>query len=385
MTARLVSSHSQNYHPNTEEHPMTPTTTTRPTTTRPTTTAPTPQAGPSIPRTMRAAVQSRYGAVPEDVLELADVPVPDISDDDVLIEVRAASVDRGTWHVMAGLPYAMRFAGFGVRRPAAINPGRSVAGVVVRAGSRSLGFRPGDEVYGICEGGSFAEYAAASARKIALKAPTISFEEAAALPVSGITALQAVRDHAAVEAGDDVLVLGASGGVGMFASQIALARGASVTGVCSTGKVAAVRRLGVDRVIDYTVEDPLAGHRYDTILDIGGCSPLGRLRSALVPDGRLVIVGGESDGRLFGVGRQVRALLWSPFVGQRLRSFVTSENSGDLDALRSLVEAGVVSPSVDDVFALDETPRAIRALIDGRVSGKAVISVSGPDSRVWSR
>ena len=361
---------------------MTPTTITRPTVT----TTPTRQDGPVTHRTMRAVVQSRYGAVPEEVLELADVPVPDITDEEVLIEVRAASVDRGTWHVMAGLPYALRFAGFGVRRPAAINPGRSVAGVVVRAGSNALGFRPGDEVFGICEGGSFAEYARASARKIARMSPTISFEEAAALPVSGLTALQAVRDHAVVEAGDDVLVLGASGGVGMFATQIALARGARVTAVCSTGKVAAVRRLGVDRVIDYTVEDPLAGHRYDTILDIGGCSRLRPLRAALQPRGRLVIVGGMSDGRLFGgVDRQVRASLWSPFVSQRLRSFVNSENSGDLEALRRLVEAGVVSPSVDDVFALDETSRAIRALIEGRVSGKAVISVSGSDVRVGER
>lgn len=263
-----------------------------------------------------------------------------------------------------------------------MNPGRSVAGVVARAGSNALGFRPGDEVYGICDGGSFAEYAAASARKIVRMPSITSFEEAAAVPVSGLTALQAVRDHAAVEAGDDLLVLGASGGVGMFATQIALARGARVTAVCSTGKVAAVRRLGVDRVIDYTVEDPLAGHRYDTILDIGGCSPLGRLRSALHPDGRLVIVGGMSDGRLLGgVDRQVRATLWSPFVGQRLGTFVCSENAGDLEALRTLVEAGVVSPSIDDIFTLDETPRAIRALIDGHVSGKAVISVSGPRDR----
>lgn len=361
---------------------MTSTTTTR---SIPTTTL-APHAGPSIPRTMRAVVQSRYGAVPEEVMELADVPVPEVADDEVLIEVRAASVDRGTWHVMAGLPYAMRFTGFGVRRPAAINPGRSVAGVVVRAGSKALGFWPGDEVFGICEGGSFAEYATASARKIARKSPTISFEDAAALPVSGTTAIQAVRDYAAVESGDDVLVLGASGGVGMFATQIALGRGARVTAVCSTGKVAAVRRLGVDRVIDYKVEDPLAGHRYDTILDIGGCSSLRSLRSALQPDGRLVIVGGMSDGRLLGgADRQVRASLWSPFVGQRLGAFIVSENASDLDALRKLVEAGVVSPSVDDVFGLDETPQAIRALIAGRVSGKAVISVSGPGARVRPR
>lgn len=343
-------------------------------------------AAPSIQRTMRAVVQSRYGAVPEEVLELADVPLPDVADDEVLIEVRAASVDRGTWHVMSGIPYAVRFAGFGVRRPVALNPGRSVAGVVVRAGSNALGFRPGDDVYGICEGGSFAEYAVATARKVAQKPRTISFDEAAAVPVSGITALQAVRDHAAVEAGDDVLVLGASGGVGMFATQIALARGARVSAVCSTGKVAAVRRLGVDRVVDYTANDPLAGHRYDTILDIGGCSPLRRLRAALQPRGRLVIVGGMSDGRLLGgVDRQLRASLWSPFVSQRMGSFVNSENAGDLEALRTLIDAGTVSPQVDDCFSLGETPQAIRALVEGRVSGKAVISVSGPEAHGWPR
>lgn len=326
--------------------------------------------------TMRAVVQSRYGARPHEVLELADAAVPVAGEGQVLIEVRAASVDRGTWHVMAGLPYAVRLAGFGVRRPAALNPGRSVAGVVAAIGANVEGVAPGDEVYGVCEGGSFAEFALANVGKVTAKPANLTFEEAAAVPVSGLTAVQAVRDHAMVEPGDRVLVIGASGGVGTFAVQIAAAFGAEVTAVCGTAKVDAVRALGATRVIDYRSEDFVDGTRYDVILDVGGCNPLPRLRSALTPRGRLVIVGGMTEGRWFGgVDRQVRARLLSPFVGQRLVSFVNKERAADLDVLRTLIEGGQVRPAVDATYPLDGTARAIQDLIDGRVVGKAVVSV----------
>lgn len=200
---------------------------------------------------MRAVVQDEYGPSPEAVLRLADVPRPEAGDNDLLVRVCAASVDRGTWHAMAGLPYPIRLAGFGVRRPKGLNPGRNVAGIIESAGANVTGFAPGDEVYGTCDG-AFAEYAIARAGRLASKPAHLSFEHAAAIPVSGLTALQAVRDKAQVRAGQTVLVTGASGGVGTFAVQIAKAVGAEVTGVCSTAKVDLVRSLGADRVLDYT-------------------------------------------------------------------------------------------------------------------------------------
>ena len=240
---------------------------------------------------MRAIVQDEYGAAAEDVLRLDEVGRPGIGGEDVLVRVRAASVDRGTWHVMAGLPYPIRVAGFGLRAPNALNPGRSVAGVVEAVGGEVTAFAEGDEVFGTCEG-SFAEYAVAQPERLAPKPRSLSLEQAAAVPVSAVTALQAVRDHGRVEAGEHVLVIGASGGVGTFAVQVAKAFGAEVTGVCSPAKVDLVRSLGADRVLDYTREDIGEGdRRYDVILDIGGNRRLSRLRRALTARGRLVIVG----------------------------------------------------------------------------------------------
>ena len=227
-------------------------------------------------KTMKAIVQVEYGTAPEEVLRLAEIARPTIGDDEILVRVAAASVDRGTWHLMAGLPYPIRAGGFGLRRPKARNPGRSVAGTVESAGQDVAGFAPGDEVYGTCDG-SFAEYACAPTGRLGPKPANISFARAAAVPVSGLAALQGVRDHGKVQAGQQVLIIGASGGVGTFAVQIAKAFGADVTGVCSTAKSDLVQAIGADHVIDYTREDFADGrHRYDVILDIGGNRRLSR-------------------------------------------------------------------------------------------------------------
>jgi NADPH:quinone reductase-like Zn-dependent oxidoreductase len=326
--------------------------------------------------TMRAMVQDVYGSDPEQVLRLADVARPTIGDDEVLVHVRAASVDRGTWHVMAGLPYPIRLAGFGLRRPKYLNPGRSVAGTVESVGGNVTGLVPGDDVYGTCDG-AFAEYATAPASRLATKPANLSFEQAAAVPVSALTALQALRDRARVQAGHKVLIIGASGGVGTFAVQIAKALGAEVTAVCSTAKVDLVRALGADHVVDYTTEDISdAGLRYDAILDIGGNRRLSHLRRVLTAKGRLVIVGGETDGRwLGGSDRQIRAILLSPLVSQKLGTFVASENSDDLAVLRELIEAGKVTPAVDRTYPLAEVATAIRHMQDGQARGKLVITV----------
>jgi NADPH:quinone reductase-like Zn-dependent oxidoreductase len=328
-------------------------------------------------RTMSSIVQDRYGPAPEDVLRLAEIDRPTIGDDEVLVRVHAASVDRGTWHIMAGLPYPIRLAGFGLRRPKHTNPGRSLAGTVETRGAGVRGFERGDAVFGMSTS-TFADFAIARPDKLATKPSNLSFDQAAAIPISGCTALQAVRDHGRVRAGQQVLVIGASGGVGSFAVQIAKEAGAVVTGVASTAKVDAVRALGADHVIDYTREDILDRHRrYDVILDLGGNRPLSVLRRALVARGRLVIVGGETDGRwLGGSDRQIRAAVLSRFVGQTLGTFVASENAADLVALRELIEAGAVTSAVDRIYPLAETAAAIRHLLDGRAVGKIVVHVS---------
>jgi NADPH:quinone reductase-like Zn-dependent oxidoreductase len=292
-----------------------------------------PTARPADAQTMKAIVQDEYGSAPEDVLRLAEIDRPLIGDDEVLVQVRAASVDRGTLHLMSGLPELMRIMGFGFRRPKAPNPGRCLAGTVEAVGQDVTEFEPGDEVYGTCDG-SFAEYARAQVGLLALKPANLSFEQAATVPVSGVTALQGVRDRAQVRPGEKVLIIGASGGVGTFAVQIAKAFGAEVTGVCSTAKMVLVRALGADHVVDYTRDDFAGGEqRYDAILDIGGNSPLSHLRRALTPGGRLVIVGGETGGRwLGGFDRQLRAIALSPLVTQKLGILGAKEKAEDLSA-----------------------------------------------------
>ncbi len=329
---------------------------------------------------MKAIVRDRYGSA--DVLEMRDVEVPRAGEGEVLLAVRAAGLDRGAWHIMAGMPYAMRLAGFGVRRPKAPGLGSDVAGVVEALGAGVTGLRPGDAVYGTCgpssRAASFAEYAVARPDRLARMPENLTFEQAAAVPVSGQTALQALRDNGRVRAGQSVLVIGASGGVGTFAVQIAKALGAHVTGVCSTAKVELVRSLGADAVIDYTrAEITDGGRRYDLVLDIGGNRPLRQLRRTLTPDGTLVFVGGEHGDRLTGgLGRQVRAMALSLFVGQRLGTpwFLAGENSADLDELRRLIESGQVKPVISSVVELRNVPDAMRDLAAGRVQGKVVIT-----------
>jgi len=323
---------------------------------------------------MKAIAQDTYGST--DVLELRDIDKPEIADDEVLVRVEAAGVDRGVWHVMAGLPYPVRLGGYGVRAPKNPVPGMDLAGVVEAVGKNVTRFQPGDEVFGIGKG-SFAEYVRAPENKVAPKPANLSFEQAAVVAISGSTALQAVRDHGQVKPGQKVLIIGASGGVGSYAVQLAKAFGAEVTAVCSTTKVELVRSLGADHVIDYIRDDFAAGEeRYDVILDIGGNSSLSRLRRALTPKGTLVITGGETGGRwLGGFDRQIRALLLSPFVGQRLRTFVNSENHEDLIVLTELIEAGKVTPAIDRTYPLAEAPKAIQYLVEGHARGKVVITI----------
>jgi NADPH:quinone reductase-like Zn-dependent oxidoreductase len=325
---------------------------------------------------VKAIVQHEYGTDPEAVLHLAEIAKPTIAQDEVLVRVRAASVDRGTWHVMTGLPYLIRLVGFGLRAPKAPNPGRSLAGTIEAVGRGVTELAPGDEVYGTCNG-SFAEFAVVKLGMVAAKPANLSFEQAATFPVSAVAALQAVRDSGNVREGHSVLVVGASGGVGTFALQISRAFDAEVTAVCSTAKTELVRGLGADHIIDYTRDDfSDRSHLYDVILDIGGNRRLSHLRRALTPRGTLVIVGGESDERwLGGFDRQLRALALSPFVSQKLVMLTASENSKDLMVLKHLSESGRITPAIDRAFPLSEVPAAIKYVAEGRARGKVVITL----------
>ncbi|MBJ7598790.1 MAG: NAD(P)-dependent alcohol dehydrogenase [Candidatus Nephthysia bennettiae] len=323
---------------------------------------------------MKAIVRDAYGSA--DAVQLRDVDKPAIGDGEVLVRVHAAGLDRGVWHVMTGQPYLMRIAGFGVRAPKNPVLGRDLAGVVEAVGKDVTRFRPGDEVFGIGDG-SFAEYARAREDKLAPKPENLTFEQASVVAVSGLTALQALRDQGRVEPGQEVLIIGASGGVGTFAVQIAKAFGARVTGVCSTAKVDVVRSLGADHVIDYTREDFAGGQqRYDLVLDIGGNSTPARLRSVLTPKGTLVIVGGEGGGRWFGgIDRQLRATMLSPFVGQKLGTFIARENHEDLIVLKQLIESGKLTPVIGRTYPLAEAREAIRNLQAGHALGKTAITI----------
>jgi NADPH:quinone reductase-like Zn-dependent oxidoreductase len=327
---------------------------------------------------MKAIVQDTYGS--PDVLKLREIDKPKVGDDEALVRVHAAGVDRGVWHLMTGLPYLTRLA-FGLRVPKTPVPGMDLAGVVEAVGKSVSRVEPGDEVFGVGKG-TFAEYALAREEKLAPKPANLTFEQAAVVAISGLTALQGLRDHGRIEPRQEVLIIGASGGVGTFAVQIAKAFGAEVTGVCSTTKVDMVRSIGADHVIDYTREDFAKGeHRYDVILDIGGSSSLVRLRHALTPEGTLVLVGGEEGGRWLGiVARLLRAHLLSPFVGQKLRTYVSSENHEDMIVLKNLIESGKLTPVIDRTYPLAEVPEAIRYLQEGHAQGKLVITVGGATS-----
>jgi NADPH:quinone reductase-like Zn-dependent oxidoreductase len=330
-------------------------------------------ADTTTPTTMRAVVQHRYG--PADVLAAAERPVPrSLGDGELLVRVHAAGLDRGTWHLMTGTPYAVRLA-VGLRGPRQPVPGLDLSGTVEAVGAAVTRFAPGDEVYGIGTG-TFAEYAVAREDKLAVRPADLSHEQAATVPVSGTTALQAVTDLGRVEAGQRVLVTGASGGVGSFAVQLAVAAGAEVTGVCSAAKADLARSLGATHVLDYAVDDLAATPSgYDVIIDIAGNTSLSRLRRALSPDGTAVLVGGEGAGRLLGMSRQLRALVVSPFISQRLTVRWPKEDFRDLDRLTALIGAGSLTPSLERSYPLEQADEAMRHLVAGRVRGKVAISV----------
>ncbi|WP_214408638.1 NAD(P)-dependent alcohol dehydrogenase [Sphaerisporangium fuscum] len=321
---------------------------------------------------MKAILQDRYG--PAEVLRLGEIDPPAPGDDEVLVRVRAAGVDSGVVHLTTGLPYAVRLAA-GLRAPRGKVPGMAVAGVVEAAGRNVTGFHPGDEVFGTCQG-AFAEYALARQDKLAPKPATLTFEQAAAVPVSATTALRGLREPGKVQPGQKVLVTGAGGGVGSYTVQLAKAFGAEVTGVCGTDKADLVRSLGAGHVIDYTREDFTDGPaRYDVILDIAGDRPLSRLRRVLTPGGTLVLMGGEGGGRWTGMGRQFRATLLSPFVRHRLRVLVAMPRGADLRDLAELIDAGQVTPVVTRTYPLGEAPDAVRYVAGGHARGKVVVTV----------
>jgi NADPH:quinone reductase-like Zn-dependent oxidoreductase len=326
---------------------------------------------------VKAITQDRYGG-PE-VLEFSDVARPVPEDDEVLVRVHAAGLHRGDWHVMTGLPYLIRLVvpTLGLRKPKVPVLGMDVAGTVEAVGQKVTRFRPGDAVFGWCDG-AFAEYAVAPEDHLAPKPANLTFEQAAAVPVSGFAALQALRDVGEVQAGQRVLVIGAAGGVGSFAVQLAKAFGAQVTGVASTSQVELVRSIGADDVVDYTRADVTDGaRRWDLILDTAGHRSLSRLRRALTPTGTLVIVGSEGRGRwLGGFDRNLRAVALSRFVGQRLRMLSSEPRPEDLQVLWELLEAGKVTPAIGRTYPLPEVPEAIRQMVQGRGGGgKVVITV----------
>src|SRR4051812_18496299 len=319
---------------------------------------------------MKAVVRDAYGSA--GVLRLAEIDKPVAGEGEVLVRVHAAGVDQGVWHLMTGTPSAMRLAGFGIRAPKNPLLGYDVAGRIEAVGARVTEFRPGQEVFGTCRG-SFAEYSVARPDRLLAKPNNVSFEPAAAVPISGFAALQAVR-HGGVRPGQRALIIGAGGGVGTVAVQIAEAVGAGGAGVSSASKTELVLSIGADHVIDYAREDFADGtNRYDVILDIAGNRPLSELRRALTPRGTLMIVGAEDAGNWLGIRRQLRAAALSPLVRQKLGFFISKERGHDLQELRKLLETGAITPVVDRKFPLDDVPQAIRYLRDGHARGKIVI------------
>jgi len=322
---------------------------------------------------MQAVVQENYGG--PSVLRSRDIPMPVVADDDVLIRVHAASVHVGDWILMTGTPLVMRL-GTGIRRPKNQVPGTDVAGTVEAVGKGVTRFRPGDDVFGWCAG-AFAEYVSASEGQFVRKPSNLTFEQAAAVGVSATTALQLLRDDGRLGAGQKVLINGASGGVGTFAVQIAKALGAEVTGVTSTRNVGLVRSIGADHVIDYTAEDfTKGGPRYDLILDNVGNHSMGETRRALTPDGLLLSNGGgHTGGKL---GRVIRTAIVSAFVRRQGRPSVKFQNHDDLVALKTLVEAGSVTPVIDSTYPMRETPTAIGQVAAGHARGTVVITMLPP-------
>jgi NADPH:quinone reductase-like Zn-dependent oxidoreductase len=321
---------------------------------------------------IKAIVQDRYGS--SEVLRLKDVDKPVPEDNEVLVRVRAAAVNIGNWHVLRGIPYAMRPA-VGLLKPKHEIPGLDLAGQVEAVGGNVKQFQPGDEVFGWCNG-AFAEYACVEENNLLAKPSNLTLEQAAAVGDSAFTALNAVRDQGKVQPAQRVVINGASGGVGTFAVQIAKSFGADVTGVCSTKNVEMVRSIGANRVIDYTKEDfARAGKRYDVMLDLVGNRSLSDCMGALSRHGTYVLVGVADMGRWFGLARQIKALSLSPFVRQRVRVFIVRHNQADLAVLKELVEAGKVTPVIDRRYRLRDVPEALRYQGEGHSRGKIVITV----------
>jgi NADPH:quinone reductase-like Zn-dependent oxidoreductase len=339
--------------------------------------SPNPDGGPSPAsarkKMMKAIVQTRYGS--PDVLQLTDIDKPAVNDYEVLVRVRAAAVNIGDWHLLRGEPYVMRLV-VGLLKPKREIPGLDIAGHVEAVGKSVSRFRPGDEVFGWCKG-AFAEYACAAESNLLPKPANLTFEQSAAVGDSAFTALAAVRDQAKVQPGQRVLINGASGGVGTFAVQIAKAFGANVTGVCSTRNIDMLRSIGADHVIDYTQDDFTTGQQYDAMLDLVGTRSLSDCRRALTRRGTYVLVGVRNMGRWFGLGRQFKALLLSPFVPQRMRVFVVRHTRDDLAVLKELVEAGKITPVIDRRYTLSQLPEALRFQGEGHPRGKIVIVAPG--------
>ncbi len=325
---------------------------------------------------MKAIVYCDYGLTN---LKLENIEKPTPNDDQVLVRVRAASVNPYDWHFIEGTPYIMRAMGVGLRKPKDTRLGVDFAGTIEAVGKNVTQFKPGDEVFG-GRGGAFAEYVCARAnRAVALKPANLTFEQAASVNIAGITALQALRDKGNVQAGQKVLINGASGGVGTFAVQIAKSFGADVTGVCSTRNVDLVRSLGADRVIDYTKEDFAKGEqRYDVILDNVPNHSLSECRRILNPKGKYIMIGGggPNDSRWVGpFGRVIHTLLLSPFISQKMGMMMADANQKDLTILADLMQSGKVKPVIDRTYKLSEVPAAIAYLEQGHARGKVVITV----------
>jgi NADPH:quinone reductase-like Zn-dependent oxidoreductase len=328
--------------------------------------------------TMRAITHNRYGNA--EVLDLHNIDCPNFGAGEILVNVKAAGLDRGTWHLMTGLPLAIRL-GFGFRGPRNPVPGLDLAGVVVATGNRTSRFNVGDEVFGTGKG-SFAEFAVAKESTLGIKPPGLTFEQAAAIPVSGVTALQGLCDVGQLKASQKVLIIGASGGVGTYAVQIAKALGAEITGVCRTSKIDLVRSLGATHVIDYTKEDlaeslSSSGRTsFDLIFDLGGSVPLRKLIGALTEGGSLVLAGGEHGGKWFGiVRRQLAGMVLNPFVKQRVRTLMSKVDHTHLERLSTFVTNSELLPSIDHTYQLAEAATAMRHLETGTARGKIVITI----------
>jgi NADPH:quinone reductase-like Zn-dependent oxidoreductase len=325
---------------------------------------------------MKAIVYCDYG-LPNLKLEDVEKPVP--NDDQILVKVRAASINPYDWHFIEGTPKIMRLMGVGLRKPKDTRVGVDFAGTVEAVGKNVTQFKPGDDVFG-GRGGAFAEYVCRRAEgAVALKPASITFEQAASVNIAGITALQAIRDKGKVQPGQKVLINGASGGVGTFAVQIAKSFGADVTGVCSTRNVDLVRSLGADHVIDYTKEDFAKGtERYDVILDNVPNHSLSECRHILNPKGKYVMIGGggPNDSRWIGpFGRVIHALLVSPFISQKMGMMMADANQKDLTVLADMMQSGKVKPVIDRTYKLSEVPAAIAYLEEGHARGKVVITI----------